>query len=235
MSPKSEWGRTATVCYSLFAVPLTLAWFLVTGRALAHLWSRTLDIFCCYICIHCGRREDRKPKGKNIKNLHTKANSISPLDKTSKPTTSESNFDSKMKYQELRSVESIRSIGQRPVNDIERDMQLLSMDHAVCIVFAVLFFVVYFVIGSALMAIWEDFAITDSLYFNFLMLTTIGPACSDFEDSMAEVKISNQACHFYFLYGGYSILSMVFYLIFTFYFPTFESYWTRKRIRRFEE
>lgn len=226
MSPKSEWGRTVTVCYTLFAVPLTLAWFIITGRALAHAWLKiTIDPLCCYLCIHFLRNKD-----KNKRDAKMRSNSIAPLSdpEFEKARRAAEHFErERMKYRDLRSaastrstVSSTRSVGQRLVSEIEPESELASMNHAVSTVFAVLLFVLYFIMWSSFMTIKEDFPITDSMYFNFLLLTTIGPTCSDFDNSLFETWISKQLCYFYFLFVGYSILSMIFHLIYTFYFPT---------------
>ncbi|GIY00749.1 ion_trans_2 domain-containing protein [Caerostris extrusa] len=111
------------------------------------------------------------------------------------------------------------------------DRKLNDLDHAVSIVFAMIFFIAYFVFGSVLFSLIEDLEITDILYFNYLMLVSIGPGCYELRDDIAENKIKGNLAYILYLIFGYIMLSMVLNLIYMYFYPSSRRYRSHKRVK----
>ncbi|KAF8782110.1 Potassium channel subfamily K member 5 like protein [Argiope bruennichi] len=255
MAPRSKWGRTATVCYSLFGIPLMLSWLICMGHFFAICWSWIFDSICCRFCCF-GSEEQTIQKRQRNKATRIKRNSVAPAKDTKIPliTTNsnnipkelvelERNFSAGSKFQysgkneELnRAYEQINhSINNKSTEVFQGnfdcsdvDSKLSDLDHAVSIVFAAIFFAVYFVFGSAVFALIEQLSITDVLYFNYLMFVSMGPGCYELKDDVAENKIRGNLCYIIYLIFGYITLSMIFNLIYMYFYPSARKYYPSK-------
>ncbi|GBN49496.1 hypothetical protein AVEN_93945-1 [Araneus ventricosus] len=255
MTPRSKWGRTATVCYSLFGIPLMIFWLICMGHIFAFCWSWMFDIICCRFCCFEEETAVGQQKQRN-KTTRTKPNSVAPAKDTQTPlTTINSNniqgktaeveriisggskFQKNEKNEELKPAYGLisHSFSNKPT-EVSRgnldysvvDSKLNDLDYAVSIVFAAIFFAVYFVFGSALFALTEQLPITDILYFNYLMFVSMGPGCYELQDDIAENNMRGNLCYIIYLIFGYITLSMIFNLIYMYFYPSSRKYQPRK-------
>ncbi|GFU16656.1 ion_trans_2 domain-containing protein [Nephila pilipes] len=251
MTPRSKWGRTATVCYSLFGIPLTISWIICMGRFLAFYWSWMFDNICCRFCCHStDGKTVTKPKNLSNKITRRRSNAIGPLKEPIQPRVASAmkNADLELQRDIYRADSNLQNNPTREksnqvyetnnnyfvakyLEDLSEnfsniDDQLSSLDHVVSIVFAVIFFLVYFVFGSALFSAIEGFVVTDILYFNYLMFASVGPGSYELQDDIAENKIKGNLYYIIYLIFGYLILSMICNLIYMHFHPTSRHYRT---------
>ncbi|GFV39000.1 ion_trans_2 domain-containing protein [Trichonephila clavipes] len=244
MTPRSKWGRAATVCYSLLGIPLILSWIICMGRFFAIYWSWMFDSICCrFCCLGTDAEMAIKPKNSSNKIVRRRSNAIAPLQPPFEPISSSAMHNTALELQQ-----AVYRAGDKPENSkhdkskqpyepnnnyfgaelIERqnenfsniDDKLNNLDHVVSIVFAVIFFFVYFIFGSALFSVIEGLVVTDTLYFNYLMFASIGPGCYELRDDIAENKIKGNLYYIIYLIFGYLILSMIFNLLYMYFYPT---------------
>ncbi|GIY89889.1 ion_trans_2 domain-containing protein [Caerostris darwini] len=257
MTPRSKWGRTATVCYSIFGIPLMLSWIVCMGHLFAYYWSWMFDSVCCRF-LGFGPDEDvsTTPRHQGNRKFHFRSNSVAPAPETNNSVltnnpnetqdkslelerTTENKFhyhlknDVKRAYDTLQHSDTSSGIEEAIVkrNYALIDRKLNDLDHAVSIVFAMIFFIAYFVFGSVMFSLIEDLAITDILYFNYLMLVSIGPGCYELQDDIAENKIKGNLAYIIYLIFGYIMLSMVLNLIYMYFYPSSRRYRSHRRVK----
>ncbi|KFM73069.1 Potassium channel subfamily K member 18, partial [Stegodyphus mimosarum] len=227
MTPRSEWGRTAVVTFSILGVPLMFSWLIVIGYFLAVYWAWMFENLCCHLCsvdpIPPNVKRFKLPEEQHKSTF--KSNSVVPVTEP---------YKLRVPFARMESARSMDRTYQAKMNSVrpkvlpdslmgksinicdaghDYDKKFSVLEQIVALIFSVLFFFVYFIFGSISFAVFEGWDIPESLYFNYLMFSTSGPGCYELDD-IAEIRIKEKLSYTVFLIIGYCILSMILNLVY---------------------
>lgn len=234
MTPRSKYGRIASVAYSILGIPFALSWFMVIGHILATFWISLFQNVCCRLCHekppkHLADSVTPKTEKKPTKLPKLRSNSILPIDEQNLLTRSDSPAQLSAKSrQSMFPDEALQNeLISRPTNNgiryksrtvqvegVKTKEMYRTIDYAVSIIYALLFFVVYHIFFSIFFAVYENEILTDILYISYLMFVTLGPGCHELDSDGAEIKIKNSLYFTIYLCIGYCILSMIVNLVY---------------------
>ncbi|XP_048505236.1 TWiK family of potassium channels protein 18 isoform X2 [Athalia rosae] len=189
ISPRTEWGKVATIIYAIAGMPLFLLYLSNIGDILARSFKWTYARCCLCRCRRKPRRSEPPPPRTNVVpvvardqwqmvKIHGGVLETSSVDQESSGDDGESEDDSESSY----------------------DPQHVTVPLTLCLAIMV----GYVCAGALLFAVWEDWDFLEGSYFCFISLSTIGfgdYVPSDQIYSKEGVEFSFVFCSMYLMLG----------------------------------
>ncbi|XP_075166445.1 potassium two pore domain channel sandman [Haematobia irritans] len=239
ISPRSDWGKLATILYAIIGMPLFLLYLSNIGDVLAKSFKWIYSKVClCRICPGVARRRLLRERRKLREELMFKALADMEESRHSKYTSSSSTSDSASSYYSEES-ESSSSSSRSPRNnsrglsridlealnmfedddstEVEKEIRGSTDEITVPLTVCVFIMISYILWGAILFARWEEWKILDGSYFCFISLSSIGfgdlvPGDSLITNDKDSVGVSFILCSVYLLLGM-ALIAMCFNLM----------------------
>ncbi|XP_037826370.1 TWiK family of potassium channels protein 12-like [Lucilia sericata] len=239
ISPRSDWGKLATIVYAIIGMPLFLLYLSNIGDVLAKSFKWIYSKVClCRICPGVARRRLIRERRKLRQMMMSKALADMEESRRSKYdscTSSSNSSESATSYyseESETSSSSSRSLGRgRESNgldmldlfeddddsDIEREIKGSTDEITVPLTVCVFIMISYILWGALLFGQWESWGYLDGSYFCFISLSSIGfgdlvPGDRVITADKDKVEVSFILCAVYLLLGM-ALIAMCFNLM----------------------
>ncbi|XP_061389807.1 TWiK family of potassium channels protein 18 [Musca vetustissima] len=221
ISPRSDWGKLATILYAIIGMPLFLLYLSNIGDVLAKSFKWIYSKVClCRICPGVARRRMLRERRKLRAELMSRALAEMEESRHSKYTSSSSTSDSASSYyseESESSSSSSRSPHEEDFLEIDKEIRGSTDEITVPITVCVLIMISYILWGAILFARWEQWKILDGSYFCFISLSSIGfgdlvPGEGLITEDKDTVGVSFIMCAVYLLLGM-ALIAMCFNLM----------------------
>lgn len=239
ISPRSDWGKLATICYAIIGMPLFLLYLSNIGDVLAKSFKWIYSKVClCRICPGVAKRrlirERRKLKqmalskalasleeARRSKNSSNSSSSYTSNSATSyfSDETDSSSTSSRSRSDQRLGDDGLAALGlfESDDSDIEREIKGSTDEITVPLTVCIFIMISYILWGALLFEKWEDWGYLDGSYFCFISLSSIGfgdlvPGDRVITADKDKVEVSFILCAVYLLLGM-ALIAMCFNLM----------------------
>ncbi|XP_059225079.1 TWiK family of potassium channels protein 12 [Stomoxys calcitrans] len=200
ISPRSDWGKLATIMYAIIGMPLFLLYLSNIGDVLAKSFKWIYSKVClCRICPGVAKRRLLRERRKLREELMFRALADMEDARHSKYTSSSSTSDSASTYYSEESessssssrsprhereggdrglsridLEALNMFEEDDSTEVEKEMKGNTDEITVPLTVCIFIMISYILWGAILFARWEEWKILDGSYFCFISLSSIG-------------------------------------------------------------